>query len=136
MGLFPSSLIFSFLAYNIKSYAHTFNLHFTIYQFINFSRKKPSMAQFIPGIYNNFYYKILGYFWGVTVNLRDELLDNSPRQFFGKIFLKIHFIIVFIFLLFSFMSCTHTYHLGCPGAYGMHYVISKIFMLIYFTCIY
>ena len=24
------------------------------------------MAKFIPGIYNNFYYKILGYFWGVT----------------------------------------------------------------------
>ena len=23
------------------------------------------MAKFIPGIYNNFYYKILGYFWGV-----------------------------------------------------------------------
>ena len=25
------------------------------------------MAQFIPGIYNNFYYKILGYFWDVIV---------------------------------------------------------------------
>ena len=27
------------------------------------------MAQFIPRIYNNFYYKILGYFWGVTIIL-------------------------------------------------------------------
>ena len=53
-----------------------------------------------------------------------------------KIFLEIPFTIVFIFILFSFMSCTHTYHLGCPNAYGMHYVISKIFMLIYFLCTY
>ena len=27
------------------------------------------MAQFIPGIYNNFYHNILGYFWGVTIKL-------------------------------------------------------------------
>ena len=27
------------------------------------------MAKFIPGIYNNFYYKILGYFWGITISL-------------------------------------------------------------------
>ena len=46
------------------------------------------------------------------------------------------FTTVFIFLPFSFMSCTHTYHLGCPSAYGMHYAISTQFMLIYFTCIY
>ena len=25
------------------------------------------MAQFIAGIYNNFYYNFLGYFWGVTI---------------------------------------------------------------------
>ena len=30
------------------------------------SWKIPKLAQFIPEIYNNFYYKILGYFWGVT----------------------------------------------------------------------
>ena len=36
----------------------------TIYQF---SRKNPSLAQFIPGIYNKIITKILGYFWGVTV---------------------------------------------------------------------
>ena len=34
------------------------------YSFNN-SRKIPKLAQFIPGIYNNFYYKILRYFWGV-----------------------------------------------------------------------
>ena len=36
---------------------------------------------------------------------------------------------------FHFLSChalTPTI-LGCPGAYGMHYAISKQFMLIYFT---
>ena len=32
------------------------------------SWKIPKLAQFIPEIYNNFYYKILGYFWGVTVS--------------------------------------------------------------------
>ena len=30
------------------------------------SWKTPKLAQFIPEIYNNFYYKIIGYFWGVT----------------------------------------------------------------------
>ena len=28
------------------------------------------MDKFIPGIYNNFYYKILGYFWGITYGLK------------------------------------------------------------------
>ena len=31
------------------------------------------MAQFIPKIYNNFYYKIIGYFWGVTSSGRGFL---------------------------------------------------------------
>ena len=35
----------------------------SIYQF---SRKNPSLAQFIPRIYNKIIIKILGYFWGVT----------------------------------------------------------------------
>ena len=71
------------------------------------------------------------------VCLRDELLDNSPRQFFGKSSLKF-LSQPFSFFFFHFLS----YHaltptiLGCPGAYGMHYAISKQFMLIYFTCIY
>ena len=29
------------------------------------------MAKFIPGIYNNFYYKLLGYFWGVTYPMHE-----------------------------------------------------------------
>ena len=61
---------------------------------------------------------------------------TTLQAFLWKIFLKIPFTTVFIFLSISFMSCTHTYHLGCLGAYGMHYVISKILMLIYSTCIY
>ena len=36
------------------------------------SWKIPKLAQFIPEIYNNFYYKILGYFWGVTKEVTEE----------------------------------------------------------------
>ena len=39
LGLFPGSINFLILAYNIKPYAHTFNLHFSIYQFIKFPGK-------------------------------------------------------------------------------------------------
>ena len=62
------------------------------------------------------------------VRLRDELLDNSQRQFFGKSSLEIPFTPIF---LFSFMSCTHTYYSRFPDAYEMQYVISQQFMLIY-----
>ena len=68
------------------------------------------------------------------VSLRDELLDHYPRQFFGKSSLEIPFTTIFHF---SFLSChalTPNF-LGCPGAYGMHYAISKKFMLIYQACI-
>ena len=59
LGLFPDSINFSFehiifnhmLTYSFHIY-HFHNL--TIYQF---SRKNPSLAQFIPGIYNKNYYK-------------------------------------------------------------------------------
>ena len=61
---------------------------------------------------------------------------TTLQSILRKIFLEIPFTIVFFFLSFSFMSCTHTYHLRCPGAYGMHYANSKQFMLIYFTSIY
>ena len=47
------------------------------------------------------------------VSLRDELLDNSPRQFFGKSSLEIPFTTIFPF---SFLSChalTPNF-LGCP----------------------
>ena len=36
------------------------------------------MTQFIPGIYNNFYHNILGYFWGVTY--KACLISKSFKQ--------------------------------------------------------
>ena len=62
------------------------------------------------------------------VSLRDELLNNSSRQFFGKSSLEIPFTTIF---LFSFMSCTHPYYSRFPGAYEIQYAISQQFMLIY-----
>ena len=59
------------------------------------------------------------------INVRDELLDHSPRQFFGKSSLEIPFTTIFHF---SFLSChalTPNF-LGCPGAYEMHYSIFTI----------
>ena len=70
------------------------------------------------------------------VCLQDELLDNSPRQFFGKSSLK--FLSQPFSFFLHFISC-HTLTpivLRCPGAYGMHYAISKPFMPIYKLCIY
>ena len=71
------------------------------------------------------------------VSLRDELLDNSSSQFFGKFSLEIPFTNIFhfsflslSFTFFHFLSC-HALTpniLGCPSAYGMHYAISKQFM--------
>ena len=69
------------------------------------------------------------------VSLRDELLDHSPRQFFGKSSLKFLSQPFSLFFSFSCHALTPII-LGCPGVYGMHYVISKQSMLIYFTCIY
>ena len=68
------------------------------------------------------------------VSLRDELLDHSPRQYFGKSSLK------FLSQPFSFffLSChalTPNF-LGFPSAYEMHYAISKPHMSIYQLCIY
>ena len=66
------------------------------------------------------------------VSLQDELLDNSPRQLFGKSSLEIPFTTIFLFF-FSFLSChalTPNF-LGCPGAYEMYYAISKPHMPIY-----
>ena len=50
------------------------------YSFNN-SRKIPKLAQFIPGIYNNFYYKILGYFWGVTEKAMWESEETMRQQY-------------------------------------------------------
>ena len=38
------------------------------------------MAQFIPGIYNNFYYNILGYFWGVTKKEWVKVVQEEVRS--------------------------------------------------------
>ena len=69
------------------------------------------------------------------VSLRDELLDHSPRQFFRKSSLKFLSQPFSLFFSFSCHALTPII-LGCPGAYGMHDVNFKPFMLIYFTCIY
>ena len=37
------------------------------------------------------------------VNLQDELLDNSPRQFFGKSSVEIPFTTIFLFIFFHVM---------------------------------
>ena len=44
------------------------------------------------------------------ISFRDEPLDNSPRQFFGKSSLKFLSQSFSFFFHFFFMSCTHTYH--------------------------
>ena len=70
------------------------------------------------------------------VRLRNEPLDNSPRQFFRKSSLKFlsqPFSFFFYFLLCHALTSTI---LRCPGAYRMHYIISKPIMPIYQLCIY
>ena len=57
------------------------------------------------------------------------------KKFFGKSSLKFLSQPFSLFFSFSCHALTPII-LGCLGAYGMHYVNSKIFMLIYFTCIY
>ena len=60
------------------------------YSFNN-SRKIPKLAQFIPGIYNNFYYKILGYFWGVTETDRSQrILGLSQETYINKVVERFH----------------------------------------------
>ena len=66
-------------------------------------------------------------YWVVLQNshgpLQCELLDNSPKQFFGKSSLEIPFKTIFLFL-----SCHALIPiiLGYPGAYEMHYAIFTI----------
>ena len=59
------------------------------------------------------------------VSLRNELLDHSPRKFFGKSSLEISFTTIFHFYFLSCHALTPNF-LGCPGAYEMHYVIFTI----------
>ena len=66
----------------------------------------------------------------VMVFIRSDLLDHLPTQLSGKSSIEIPFTIMFHF---SFLSChalTPNF-LGCPGAHGMHYTISKTLVLIY-----
>ena len=67
--------------------------------------------------------------------LRRELLDNSPRQCFGKSSLKF---LSQPFFPFYFLSChaLTPIDLGFPGAYEMHYAIFIQCMPIYQSCIY
>ena len=69
------------------------------------------------------------------VSLRDKLLDHSPRQFFGKSSLGIPFTNTFHLSFFPCQALTPNF-LGCPGAYEMHYSISKPHMPIYQFFIY
>ena len=75
-----------------------------------------------------------------------NMLDNLPKQFMGpsdvncwtilqKIFRRNSFHKHFHFCFLSCHALTPNI-LGCPNAYGMHYTNSRIFMLIYKTCIY
>ena len=78
-----------------------------------FSKQKVFVLENILPSFGKIYWTILrGELLGKSpkqswVCLQDELLDNSSRQFFGKSSVEIHF--TTIFLLFYFMSCTHTY---------------------------
>ena len=78
-----------------------------------------------------------------------NLLDNSPKQFMGSSDVNCWTIsqlnslenlpLKFLSQPFSFFLSCHALTptiLGCPGAYGMHYAISKQFMLIYKSCLY
>ena len=56
----------------------TYSFHFSQFNIYQFSRKNPSLAQSIPGIYNKIIIKILGYFWGVTT--LPHLIKFRPRN--------------------------------------------------------
>ena len=57
----------------------TYSFHFLQFNNLSFlfSRKNPSLAQFIPGIYNKIIIKIVGYFWGVTIRIFQNSKINS-----------------------------------------------------------
>ena len=80
-----------------------------------------------------------------------NLLDNSPKQFMVPSVVNCWTIsqpnypenltLKFLSQPFSFFIFFHVMHshlifLGCPGAYGMQYAISKQSMLIYKSCMY
>ena len=79
-----------------------------------------------------------------------NFLDNSPKQFMGSSDvncwtisqpnspenLPLKFLSQPFSFLFSFTSCTHTYHSRVPRCIWNVLSISKQFMLIYKSCIY
>ena len=99
-------------------------------------------------LFSKTYYRVSVKFIGQLS--KANMLDNPSKQFMGPFdvncwtisqynspenipskFLSQHF-------RFCFLSCHALIpnFLGCPSAYGMQYPNSKIFMLIYFSCIY
>ena len=56
----------NFILVLVLKFPGSLNLLFHNLSIHQFSRKNPSLAQFIPRIYNKIIIKILGYFWGVT----------------------------------------------------------------------
>ena len=64
----------------------TYSFH--ISQFISFPGKNPSLAQFIPRIYNKILIKILGYFWGVIDVVEEGAIgdesDGGPVSVCGQ----------------------------------------------------
>ena len=60
---------FSFILVLVPTFSGSLNLLFHNLSIYQFSRKNPSLAQFIPRIYNKIIIKILGYFWGVTLQV-------------------------------------------------------------------
>ena len=71
----------------------------------------------------------------IMVLIRSDLLDDSPRKFFGKSSFEIPFTNIFPFYFLSCHALTPNI-LGCPDAYGMHYANPNKLILIYKTCIY
>ena len=57
---------FNFILVLVPKFLGLLNLSFHNWSIYQFSWKNPSLAQFIPRIYNKIIIKILGYFWGVT----------------------------------------------------------------------
>ena len=103
---------------------------------ILFSKQKVFVLENILPNFDKIYWTTLqGEFVGElseTIHglIRLELLNNLPTQFSGKSSIEIPFTTIFVFHFLSCHALTPII-LGCPGAYEMHYVISKQFMLIY-----
>ena len=73
------------------------------YSFNN-SRKIPKLAQFIPGIYNNFYYKIIGYFWGFTLSVKVNVSVLIQFHHFA-LMATCHHILVFLLHHWTLFRC-------------------------------